>query len=48
MNERYELNKNLADSFTTYTCIPEISGKDVPLVFIRAPWIEKASDKVVS
>lgn len=34
------------DSFSTSTEIPEISEKPVPLVFIRAPWVEFVCDNV--
>ncbi|NJD04025.1 MAG: pyridoxal 5'-phosphate synthase glutaminase subunit PdxT [Ruminiclostridium sp.] len=34
------------DSFTACACIPAISPKDIHLVFIRAPWIEKAGEAV--
>lgn len=34
------------DSFTTNAVIPEISEKEIPLVFIRAPWIEDVGDDV--
>lgn len=33
-------------SFMTYAVIQEISNKMIPLVFIRAPWIEKTSPNV--
>lgn len=34
------------DSFNTKVTLPEISDKEIPLVFIRAPWIEKAGANV--
>lgn len=34
------------DSFTDSTVMPDVSPDPLPLVFIRAPWIEKASDHV--
>lgn len=34
------------DSFVVEEKIPEISGKPIPLVFIRAPYIEKVGDGV--
>lgn len=34
------------DSFTTTSKISEISEKELPLVFIRAPWIENAKSNV--
>lgn len=32
------------DSFKTEMLIPEISDENIPLVFIRAPWVESAAD----
>ena len=32
------------DSFSQDALIPEISEKEIPLVFIRAPWVEKVND----
>ncbi|TYQ13021.1 UNVERIFIED_CONTAM: pyridoxal phosphate synthase yaaE subunit [Acetivibrio alkalicellulosi] len=34
------------DSFSTNVSIPEIAESQLPLVFIRAPWIEEVSEKV--
>lgn len=34
------------DSFVTEAAVPAVSDTDVPLVFIRAPWIESAGDGV--
>ena len=34
------------DSFTDSAVIPAVSQKPIPLVFIRAPWAEKAGDGV--
>lgn len=34
------------DSFNTNKYIPEISDKPFPLVFIRAPWVDKAGENV--
>lgn len=34
------------DSFTTQAHIPGVAAHEIPLVFIRAPWIEKAGSKV--
>lgn len=34
------------DSFVTNEIIPAISSEPIPLVFIRAPYVEKVSDKV--
>lgn len=34
------------DSFTTNAVIPEISKEEIPLVFIRAPWVEAAGENV--
>jgi 2-keto-4-pentenoate hydratase/2-oxohepta-3-ene-1,7-dioic acid hydratase in catechol pathway len=33
------------DSFNCSTLIPEFGEKEIPLVFIRAPWIEKTGEK---
>jgi len=33
------------DSFTTYASIPEVSDDKIPLVFIRAPWVDNVGDK---
>lgn len=32
------------DSFSTNTFIPSISDQEIPLVFIRAPWVERVWD----
>jgi 5'-phosphate synthase pdxT subunit len=34
------------DSFISNMLIKEVSEKEVPLVFIRAPWVETASNDV--
>ena len=34
------------DSFCVNSKIPEVSNSDIPLVFIRAPWIESAKPNV--
>lgn len=34
------------DSFSTNETIPTISEKEIPLVFIRAPWIEAVGENV--
>lgn len=34
------------DSFTTNVILPDISDREIPLVFIRAPWIENAGPDV--
>ncbi len=34
------------DSFSTSLCIPEVSENEIPLVFIRAPWVEEAQTGV--
>ncbi|MCX8131905.1 MAG: pyridoxal 5'-phosphate synthase glutaminase subunit PdxT [Clostridia bacterium] len=34
------------DSFCSSSCISEVSDKDIPLVFIRAPWAESAGSHV--
>lgn len=34
------------DSFSREVMIPEVSRRPVPLVFIRAPWIESVGDNV--
>jgi 5'-phosphate synthase pdxT subunit len=34
------------DSFTTNAVIPAISEEEIPLVFIRAPWVEAAGENV--
>ncbi len=34
------------DSFTEKVSLPDISEKEIPLVFIRAPWIEAAGPDV--
>ncbi len=34
------------DSFNSTASIPVISHEDIPLVFIRAPWVETAGEKV--
>jgi len=34
------------DSFRTCISIPEISDDEIPLVFIRAPWVESVRDNV--
>lgn len=34
------------DSFTTKAFISDVSKDEIPLVFIRAPWVEKAQDNV--
>ena len=34
------------DSFVTRDVIPEVSNKAIPMVFIRAPWIEECGDSV--
>ena len=34
------------DSFKTLISIPEVSNEEIPLVFIRAPWVESVEDSV--
>ena len=34
------------DSFESLAVIPEVSQKEIPLIFIRAPWIDAAGEKV--
>ncbi|MDD3106845.1 MAG: pyridoxal 5'-phosphate synthase glutaminase subunit PdxT [Bacilli bacterium] len=34
------------DSFSTNVVVPEFSSIEIPLVFIRAPWIEKVGENV--
>ncbi len=34
------------DSFKTLINIPAVSNKEIPLVFIRAPWVEGVEDNV--
>lgn len=34
------------DSFRTFAVIPEFSFHEIPLVFIRAPWIEEVGENV--
>jgi len=34
------------DSFSLAACIPAVSQEEIPLVFIRAPWVENAGEKV--
>lgn len=34
------------DSFNTTVCIPKISQEEMPLVFIRAPWVERIWENV--
>jgi len=34
------------DSFTTSACIPEVSSAPIPLVFIRAPYVEQVGPDV--
>jgi len=34
------------DSFRTEALIPKVSAEKIPLVFIRAPWIEEAAPEV--
>lgn len=34
------------DSFTANAKIPEISEKEIPLVFVRAPWVEAVGENV--
>jgi 5'-phosphate synthase pdxT subunit len=34
------------DSFTANASIPEISEKEIPLVFVRAPWVEAVGENV--
>ena len=34
------------DSFNSIVSIPIVSHEDIPLVFIRAPWVETAGEKV--
>lgn len=34
------------DSFITETIIKEVSSKSIPLVFVRAPWIESVGENV--
>lgn len=34
------------DSFSVPVCIPGIAKHEIPLVFIRAPWVEKAGSEV--
>lgn len=34
------------DSFTTTMKIPRVSAEEIPLVFIRAPWVERAGANV--
>lgn len=33
------------ESFVKFQYIPEVSKKEIPMVFIRAPWVEKVSQK---
>ena len=37
---------NQLDSFLDHAVIPEVSDNPIPLVFIRAPWIESAGKNV--
>lgn len=34
------------DSFSTSACIPGVSSEEIPLVFIRAPWVESMANGV--
>lgn len=34
------------DSFTTFIVVQEVCSSKIPLVFIRAPWVERTSEKV--
>lgn len=34
------------DSFDVRVCIPEVSGQEIPLVFIRAPYISRVGKQV--
>ena len=34
------------ESFGAKLCIPGISGSEIPLVFIRAPWVESVGENV--
>lgn len=34
------------ESFSSTISIPQVSNEDIPLVFIRAPWVEKVGDNV--
>jgi len=34
------------DSFRTTACIPQISKDEIPLIFIRAPWVENVGQEV--
>lgn len=34
------------DSFQTAVCVPEVSNREIPLVFIRAPYVTQCSPEV--
>jgi len=34
------------DSFRSTISIPQVSNEDIPLIFIRAPWVERAGENV--
>lgn len=34
------------DSFSTTMCIPAVSNDEIPLIFIRAPWVESIGENV--
>jgi 5'-phosphate synthase pdxT subunit len=34
------------DSFSTTMCIPAVSTDEIPLIFIRAPWVESVRENV--
>lgn len=35
-----------ADSFTTYVVIPQMGSYPIPLVFVRAPWVQSVGEGV--
>ncbi len=35
-----------ADSFTTYVVIPQMGSDPIPLVFVRAPWVQSVGEGV--
>lgn len=35
-----------ADSFTTYVVIPQMGSEPIPLVFVRAPWVQSVGEGV--
>jgi len=34
------------DSFGSTISIPQVSNEDIPLIFIRAPWVERAGENI--